>query len=62
MSENIESSSTETLWHGLCEVLDILSRQGEPDTGNNDFMFWYRFYKEISAEIDKRMLIDYMEG
>ena len=58
----IHEADTTTLWELVTDVAEILKqREYVPDQSNTRYMFWYEVYKQIEAEINKRLVIDYME-
>lgn len=63
MNELIRNADTPTLWALVSDVTALMEQRGyKPDRSNNAFMFWYGIYKDIEAEINRRLVIDYMEG
>ena len=59
----IRNADTATLWALVSDVSEVMEQRGyKPDRGNNAFMFWYVIYKELEAEINRRLVIDFMEG
>lgn len=63
MGEMIKNADEATLWALVSDVAEVMEQRGyTPDRGNNAFMFWYEVYKELEAEIDRRLVIDFMEG
>ena len=63
MRELIREADTATLWALVSDVSEVMEQRGyKPDRGNKPFMFWYGIYKELEAEINRRLVIDFMEG
>jgi len=63
MNELIRKADTATLWALVSDVSEVMEQRGYvPDQNNKAFMFWYGIYKELEAEINRRMVIDFMEG
>jgi hypothetical protein len=62
MHEMIKKADNATLWALVSDVAAVMEQRGyTPDQGNNAFMFWYEVYKELEAEINSRLVIDFME-
>ncbi len=59
MNETIKKADTPTLWRIMTDLSVVMERY-TPEQENAAFMFWYRFYKEIEAEINRRLIM--MEG
>ena len=58
----IHEADTATLWELVTDVAEILkTREYKPDQSNTRYMFWYGVYKELEAEINKRMIVDFTE-
>ena len=63
MIEQIRKADTATLWALVSDVSGVMEQRGyKPDRDNKAFMFWYKIYKELEAEINCRLVIDFMEG
>lgn len=59
----IREADTATLWALVSDVSEIMEQRGyKPDRGNKAFMFWYKIYKLLEAEINGRLFVDFMEG
>ena len=63
MNEAIKKADTATLWALVADVSQVMESRGfKPDRNNTAFMFWYGVYKELEAEINRRLVLDNMEG
>ena len=63
MHEMIKKADNATLWALVSDVAAVMEQRGyTPDQDNNAFMFWYEVYLELEAEINSRLVIDFMEG
>lgn len=62
LNKTIHEADTTTLWELVTDVAEILKkRKYIPDQSNTRYMFWYEVYKQIEAELNRRLVIDYME-
>ena len=62
MNDLVQNADTATLWALVSDVSEVMEQRGyKPDRGNSAFMFWYGIYKQLEAEIDRRLAIDFME-
>ena len=62
LNETIRKADTATLWELVTDVAEILkTREYAPEQSDTRYMFWYGVYKELEAEIDKRLVIDFTE-
>lgn len=53
---NIKELDTATLWQLLADMSEMEIMKN-PNTGDR-FMYWRTIYKQITSEIDRRMLLD----
>lgn len=61
LTDTIKKADTATLWLLLSDLSEVIGAY-TPDRNNNAFMIWYQVYKQLEAEIDRRMIADFMEG
>lgn len=62
MRELIKKVDDATLWTLVSDVAALMDQRGyTPDRCSNAFMFWYEVYKELEAEIDSRLVNNFME-
>ena len=57
MNEVIKKADTPTLW-GIMADLSVVMERYTPEQENAAFMFWYRFYKELEKEINRRLIME----
>ena len=63
LRETLKTASNEMLWALTADIAALMEiRKYRPDKNDTAFMYWYKQYKLIEAEINGRMLTDYMEG
>lgn len=63
MNETIKKCDTATLWALMGDLSQLMElRKMKPNKSDNAFMFWYGVYKELESEINRRLVVDYMEG
>lgn len=61
--KTIKQADPATLWALVSDVSQIMeNRQYKPEWNNTPFLVWYEFYKLLEAEIDRKLVLEDMEG
>ena len=62
-NEQIRNYDTATLWALVGDITTVMEQRNyKPRKDDTAFMYWYEQYKVIESEINRRLVIDNMEG